>query len=69
MTPDDDVKANYQRIKDERGCSWSDLARDMDSNDAGLAAWMRRQDARDTGTVDRGGKAPKGRRAPSALEV
>ena len=40
---DEDVKENYRQLRAERGCSWEQLAKEMQSTDPNLAAWFRQQ--------------------------
>lgn len=40
---DKDLADNYRQLKSERGCTWAQLASEVETHDPAIAAWFREQ--------------------------
>jgi cyanate lyase len=42
-TISEELADNYRQLKAQRGCTWEQLARDLETGDPAIAAWFRSQ--------------------------
>ena len=60
MQISDDLAENYEQLREERGCTWEQLAKEHETHDERIAAYFRERSANEDGGKS---DAPKGRRA------
>ncbi len=53
----DDLAKNYEQLREERGCSWEQLASEHEPTDPNIAAWFRGRASVDSVSTPKARKA------------